>query len=141
MFIASGRVLMLCSIKYDSMPRCKHTSLVGGALYQIGGAQRKFCAQPKFNILKRNLNSVNEILVLIIILFWKEKFIAHDLPLGPSINYVSKILPFFDPPSPLRKQVYYISLCSSISIWLTPPPLSPAYVVYGWSQRSSKYFA
>ena len=32
---------------------------------------------------------------------------------------------------PLRKQVYYISLCSSISIWLTPLPPSLAYVVYG----------
>ena len=30
---------------------------------------------------------------------------------GLFINYVSKILPIFDPPSPLRKQVYYISLC------------------------------
>ena len=38
-----------------------------------------------------------------------------------SINYVSKILPIFDP---LRKQVYYISLFSSISIWLTPLPLA-----------------
>ena len=28
----------------------------------------------------------------------------------------------FWPPSPLRKQVYYVSLCSSISIWLTLPP-------------------
>ena len=28
----------------------------------------------------------------------------------------------FWPPSPLRKQVYYISLCSSISIWQTPLP-------------------
>ena len=37
-------------------------------------------------------------------------------------------MPIFDP---LRKQVYYISLCSSISIWLPPSP-SPAYVVYGW---------
>ena len=48
---------------------------------------------------------------------------------GASINYVSKILPIFDPSSPLRQQVYYISLCNSISIWLPPP--SPAYVVYG----------
>ena len=51
---------------------------------------------------------------------------------GLFINYVSKILPIFDPPPlPLRKQVYYISLCSGISISLTPPPPSPAYVVYG----------
>ena len=49
---------------------------------------------------------------------------------GASINYASKILPIFDPPSSLRKQVYHISLCSSISIWLTPSPW-PAYVVYG----------
>ena len=26
----------------------------------------------------------------------------------------------FWPPSPLRRQVYYISLCSNIGIWLTP---------------------
>ena len=39
----------------------------------------------------------------------------------------------FWPPSPLHKQVYYISLCSSISIWLPPSP-SLAYVVYGSPQ-------
>ena len=39
----------------------------------------------------------------------------------------------FWPPSPLRRQVYYISLYSKIGIWLIPPPPSPAYVVYGWS--------
>ena len=36
-------------------------------------------------------------------------------------------------PSPLRRQVYNISLCSNIGIWPTPPPPSSAYVVYGWS--------
>ena len=45
-------------------------------------------------------------------------------PKGPSINYVSKILPIFDPLSPLRKQLYYISLYSSIRIWLTLLPLA-----------------
>ena len=44
---------------------------------------------------------------------------------GASLNYVGKILPIFDPPPlpHLRRQVlvYYISLCSSIGIWLTPP--------------------
>ena len=30
----------------------------------------------------------------------------------------------FWPPSPLRRQVYYISLCSSIDIWQTPSPLA-----------------
>ena len=39
----------------------------------------------------------------------------------------------FWPPSPLHRQVYYISLCSNIGIWPTPPPPSSAYVVYGWS--------
>ena len=49
--------------------------------------------------------------------------------MGASINYVSDILPIFTPlPSPLRKQVYYISLFSSISIWLTP---LPPRLVYG----------
>ena len=38
----------------------------------------------------------------------------------------------FWPPSPFRRQVYYISLCSTIGIWLPPSP-SPAYVVYGCS--------
>ena len=33
--------------------------------------------------------------------------------------------------TPLRKQVYYISLCSNIRIRLNPLPPSPAYVVYG----------
>ena len=42
---------------------------------------------------------------------------------GASINYVGKILPIFDP-LPLHNQVYYINLCSSISIWLTPLPLA-----------------
>ena len=50
----------------------------------------------------------------------------------------------FWPPSPFRRQVYFISLCSNIGIWLTPSPSSPAYVVYGWSLRRlllSKYRA
>ena len=37
----------------------------------------------------------------------------------------------FWPPLPLCQQVYYISLCSTISLWLTPPPPSPADIVYG----------
>ena len=45
-----------------------------------------------------------------------------EIAKGLSINYVGKISPIFTPP--LRKQVYYISLCSSIGIWLTPFPLS-----------------
>ena len=40
-----------------------------------------------------------------------------------SINYVGKILLIFDP-LPLRRQVYKISLRSSIGIWLTPLPLA-----------------
>ena len=40
--------------------------------------------------------------------------------MGPSINYVGKILPIFDPPPPSEGEIYYISLCNSIGIWLTP---------------------
>ena len=54
---------------------------------------------------------------------------TYTLTQGASLNYVGKIVPFFAP-SALRRQVYYISLCSSIGIWLIPSP-SPAYVVYG----------
>ena len=36
---------------------------------------------------------------------------------------------------PIRRQVYHISLCCSIGIWLTP---SPAYVVYGFPQTKRK---
>ena len=45
---------------------------------------------------------------------------------GPFINYVDRILIFedFDPPSPLCRQVYYISLCSTIDIRQTPLPLA-----------------
>ena len=35
-------------------------------------------------------------------------------------------------PPLLRSQVYYISLCSSIDIWPTPPPPLLVYVVYEW---------
>ena len=36
-------------------------------------------------------------------------------------------------PLPLRRQVYYISLCSSIDIWQTPPPPHAlVYVVCVW---------
>ena len=42
--------------------------------------------------------------------------------LGLFINYVDRILKIFDPSSPLRRQVYYISLCISIDIWSTPLP-------------------
>ena len=45
--------------------------------------------------------------------------LIRNPPKGPSINYVGKILPIFDP-FPILRQVYYISLCSSIGIWLTP---------------------
>ena len=38
----------------------------------------------------------------------------------------------FLPASPLPKQVHYISLCSNIGIWLTPPSPLPAYIVYGY---------
>ena len=48
--------------------------------------------------------------------------------MGPYTNYVDKILEIFDPPSPLCRQVYYISLCSSIDIWQTTFPLL-VYVV------------
>ena len=50
---------------------------------------------------------------------WESKIVI--VAQGPSINYVGKILPIFDP---LRRQVYHIILCSSIGIWLTPLPLA-----------------
>ena len=46
----------------------------------------------------------------------------------------------FWPPSPLRKQIYYISLCSSISIWLPPPgPLPLACLRSLWMVPSIKH--
>ena len=55
---------------------------------------------------------------------------------GPYSNYVDKILEIFDPPSSsiaMHRQVYYISLCSSIDIWQTPPlpPRLSTQFVYG----------
>ena len=41
---------------------------------------------------------------------------------GAFINYVDKILMIYDPPSPLRWEVYYISLCSIVDIWQHPSP-------------------
>ena len=58
---------------------------------------------------------------------------------GPYTNYVDMILEIFDPPSPLRRQVYYISLCSSIYIWQTPPPSSLVYVVCVWPLKESQH--
>ena len=40
-----------------------------------------------------------------------------------SFGHLYEILPILTH-SPLCKQVYYISLCSSISIWLTPSPFA-----------------
>ena len=39
---------------------------------------------------------------------------------GASINYVDRILKIFDPLTPLRWQVCYISLCCIVDIWATP---------------------
>ena len=59
--------------------------------------------------------------------FWR-KYLGPNYSIqamGASINYVSKIFPIFDP---LRKQVYYISLCSSID--LTPSRKVKSYSPY-----------
>ena len=46
---------------------------------------------------------------------WKKLHHSHlNLPLGLSINYVNKILPISDPPPLHHKQLYNISLCSTL---------------------------
>ena len=62
-------------------------------------------------------------------MFWQTATFFIDLAVhihkGLFINYVDRILKIFDPTSPcLRRQVYNISICSTIDIWPTPLPLA-----------------
>ena len=62
------------------------------------------CHAPKYVYKQKNNSSFSRNLYVL------RFFVLR--PKGASLNYVGKILPIFDPP--LRRQVYYISLCSSI---------------------------
>ena len=106
------RALFKCCIIINHLLLCiafsKVTKLVISELVITSPINFKFvCSTNSFNALKN-----------------------ESLLKGASINYVSKILPIFDPLT-LRNQVYYISLCSSIYIWSTPLLV---YVVYEWPQ-------
>ena len=95
------------------------SSLKNSFIYEIQTGLTIATAQPftrrGFSCLSNFNNNIYVIGIFSNMMSITSIFGHKDLK-GASLNYVGKILPIFDP-LPLRRQVYYISLCSKIGIW------------------------